>query len=150
MTLSTADKVAVLRSAELFGGMPEEGLNEVAQMAQEVTYQTGEMFIRQGERGDCLYLIVDGEAQVTLEDAGEIGRRGANSVIGELAILWKQPRGASCVAATPLTLLRVSYVDFWQLMETHPRLVRSAIDVLMRRLTEHTDNLKKYGVDAME
>ena len=48
MSLSTADKVAVLRSAELFGGMPEEGLNEVAQMAQEVTYQTGEMFIRQG------------------------------------------------------------------------------------------------------
>ena len=95
-------------------------------------------------------MIVDGEAQVTLEGAGEIGRRGANSVIGELAILWKQPRGASCVAATPLTLLRVSYVDFWQLMETHPRLVRSAIDVLMRRLTEHTDNLKKYGVDAME
>jgi CRP-like cAMP-binding protein len=150
MTLSTADKVAALRKAELFGAMSEADLNSVVEMAQEVTYQAGEMFIRQGERGDCLYLIVDGEARVTLDGAGEVGRRGANSVIGELAILWKQPRGASCIAASPLTLLRVSYVDFWQLMETHPRLVRSAIDVLMRRLTEHTDNLKKYGVDTME
>ena len=150
MSLSMDEKIAVLRNAELFGAMTEEELNAVAQLAREVTYHTGETFIRQHERGDCLFLIVDGEAQVMLEGAGEIGRRGANSVIGELAILWKQPRGANCVAATPLTLLRVDYVDFWALMEAHPRLVRSAIDVLMRRLTEHADNLKKYGVDVME
>lgn len=150
MSLSNDEKVAVLRNAELFGTMPDEELNEVAHIAQEVTYHTGETFIRQHERGDCLFLIVDGEAQVMLEGAGEIGRRGANSVIGELAILWKQPRGASCVAATPLTLLRVDYVDFWALMEAHPRLVRSAINVLMRRLTEHTENLKRYGMDMLE
>ncbi len=149
MALSIAEKVQALRNAELFSAMPDDELPHVAQIAHEMAVGAGERFIRQGERGDCLYLIVSGEAQVVLDGAGEIARRGANSLIGELAILWRQPRSANCVAATDLTLLKIDHNDFWAMMEAHPRLVRRAIDVLMKRLNQRTEDVQQYGGSAL-
>ncbi len=149
MALSIAEKVQALHNAELFSAMPDDELPHVAQIAHEMTVGAGERFIRQGEIGDCLYLIVSGEAQVVLDGAGEIARRSANSLIGELAILWRQPRSANCVAATDLTLLKIDHNDFWAMMEAHPRLVRRAIDVLMKRLNQRTEDVHQYGGSAL-
>ncbi len=149
MALSTVEKIQALKNAELFGSMPADELPNVAQIAQEVTIGAGEQFIRQGEPGDYLYLIVSGEADVVLNSTGKIAQRSAASLIGELAILWRQPRSANCVAATDMTLLRIDRDDFWALMEAHPSLVRGAINVLMQRLDERSEDLKQYGGSAL-
>jgi CRP-like cAMP-binding protein len=149
MTLSIAEKILTLQSAELFGTMPDQELTDVAHIAQEVTIRAGERFIRQGEPGDSLYLIVAGEAQVVRDATGEIARRGPTSLIGELAILWRQPRSANCVAVTDLTLLRIDRDDFWALMEAHPRLARGAIEVLIKHLNERTEDVQRYGGSAL-
>ncbi len=148
MALSITEKVLALRDAEFFSMIPDEELNSVAQIAHEVNVSMGQQFIRQGERGDCLYLIVSGEAKVVLDDVGEIAQRGPKSLIGELAILWRQPRSANCVAGTDLTLLKIDYADFWALMEAHPHLVRKAINILMTRLNERTEDVRQHGGSA--
>ena len=149
MALSTVSRIEALKNAELFSIMPVEDLPYVAQIAQEVTISAGERFIRQGEPGDCLYLIVSGEAQIVLNGAGKIAQRGASSLIGELAIMWRQPRSANCVAATDMILLRIARDDFWALMENHPDLVRGAIDVLLKRLDERNEDLRRFGGSAL-
>lgn len=149
MALSTDEKIEALKNAELFGIMPADELPHVAEIAQEVTIDAGEQFIQQGAPGDCLYLIVSGDAEISLNEVGKIAQRGVASLIGELAIMWRQPRSANCIAITDMTLLKIDRNDFWLLMEKHPSLVRGAINVLMKRLDERGEDLKRLGGSAL-
>jgi CRP/FNR family cyclic AMP-dependent transcriptional regulator len=60
MTLSTIERILFLKSADLFSQIASEDLVPVAHVAQEVHFSAGETFIRQGDAGECLYLIVHG------------------------------------------------------------------------------------------
>jgi CRP-like cAMP-binding protein len=145
MTLSTIEKVLFLRAAELFSDVETEELVPIAHIAEEITISAGERFITQGDIGDCLYIIVDGEASILLAGAGELARRGPKSVIGEMAVISRNPRSAHCIALTDITALKVTHDDFWELMDQYPRLARGTIQVLARRLDEAVANLRRVA-----
>jgi CRP-like cAMP-binding protein len=146
MTLSTIERVLFLRGVELFVDVPGEVLLPVARLAQEVYFDAGDRFIRQGDVGDCLYIIVNGEASVMIQNVGEVARRGPRSIIGEMAIISRQPRSAHCDAQTDITALRVDHDDFWALLDEQPMLARGVINVLARRLDEAISNLRSFAL----
>ena len=148
MTLSTIERILFLKSADLFSQIPSEDLVPVARVAQEVHFKTGETFIHQGDVGDCLYLIVDGEADITLRDAGHIAKRHAKQSIGEMAIITRQPRTASCSALTDLTLLKIDYDDFWELLAEEPPLALGVIRTLGTRLDEAVESLNRLSTKS--
>jgi CRP-like cAMP-binding protein len=141
--LSTIERILFLRSADIFSTVSGEDLVPVAMVAQEVRFTARERFIRQGEPGDCLYVIVDGEAGVILSGAGQVAVRGPGSVLGEMAILADQPRSADCVASSEVLALRVDRDDFLELLAERPPLALGIIKVLTRRLTEATQELSR-------
>ncbi len=143
MGLSMIERVLLLKSAEIFSRLSGEDLLPVAELVQQVHFQAGETFIHQDEPGACLYVIVDGEASVVARGMGQIGTRGPKSAIGEMAIIWRRPRSADCVALTDITALKVEYEDFWELMEERPALAQGVITLLARRLDETMDNLQR-------
>lgn len=143
--LSTLEKVLFLRGVELFGALDDEELGPVARIAQEIVIPAGVRFIVQGDIGDCLYLLVDGEVSVVLHGAGELARRGPGSIIGEMAIITRGPRSADCLARTDLLALKIEYADFWALLDEYPPLARATITVLARRLDEAVANLARLG-----
>ncbi|HZY44964.1 MAG TPA: Crp/Fnr family transcriptional regulator [Anaerolineae bacterium] len=145
MTLSTIERILFLRSAELFGQIASEDLVPVAQVAQEVHFNAGENFIKQGDVGECLYLIVDGEASISLPGVGEVARRSAKEAIGEMAIISRQPRSADCQALTDLTMLKIDYDEFWELLAEKPPLALGVIRTLAARLTEAVANLDRLS-----
>ena len=134
--LSTIERVLFFRSVDLFDQISGEDLVQVAQVAQEVTFSAGEQFITQGDVGNCLYIIVDGTAQVTVDGVGQIRTLGANSIIGEMAILASHLRTASCLAVTDMMALRIDYDDFQELMTDFPALALNIIKALVWRLEE--------------
>ncbi|MCG3178934.1 MAG: hypothetical protein BIFFINMI_01264 [Phycisphaerae bacterium] len=73
-------------------------------------YGDGEIICRQGEVGQCMYVVLDGCAQAVSEREGRevvLGRVEAGEVFGEMAIFDKRPRSATvraCGAARVLTL----------------------------------------------
>ena len=134
MILSTIEKVLFLKSVHLFDRIPSEQLVKVAQIAQEVEFEPDEVFIKQGEFGDCLYVVVEGEAQVILEGVGVVSHIQSRSVIGEMAILSDEPRSASCIAADHLLALRIESNDFWALMEERPEITLGIIKMLVQKL----------------
>ncbi len=143
MTLSTIERVLLLKSADLFGRLSSEDLAPVAQRAQEVHFQAGETFVRQDDPGDCMYVIVDGQASIVQRGVGQIGTRGPKSTIGEMAIIRYLPRSADCVALTDITALQIEHDDFWELMIERPVVAQGVIKVLAQRLDEATVNLQK-------
>jgi CRP-like cAMP-binding protein len=143
MALPIIERVLFLKSADIFSQLSGEDLVPVAQRAQEVHFGAGETFIHQDEAGDCLYLLVDGEASIVVRGVGQIGTRGPKGAIGEMAIIWRRPRSADCVALTDLTALRIDYQDFRELMDERPTLAQGVIEVLALRLDAAMENLQR-------
>ena len=144
MPLSTIERVLLLKGAELFNGIAGEDLVPVALVAEEVHFTAGEVLIRQGEPGDCLYIVVDGEVSIAIRGVGTVATRGAKSSIGEMGVISHHPRSADCVALTDVTALRIDRTDFWELLGEQPALGLGVISVLSQRLDEAVANLARH------
>jgi CRP-like cAMP-binding protein len=142
MTLSTIEKVLFLKSVHLFDQIPGEQLVKVAQIAHEVEFEAGLAFIKQGEPGNCLYLVVEGEADVTLAGVGLVNHIQAKSVIGEMAILSGEPRSATCTVTEPLLALKIARSDFWMLLEERSEIALGIIKMLVHNLNLANRNLQ--------
>ncbi|MBI5586219.1 MAG: cyclic nucleotide-binding domain-containing protein [Deltaproteobacteria bacterium] len=90
-------------------------------------FEAGAVVFNQGDSGDSLYLIDDGEVEV-LRDGRQIDRMGAGESFGEVALLTGEPRNA--------TLQCVSNVRAWQLM-------KDDFDWIVRRSPLLYDSLQK-------
>ena len=145
MGLPTIERVLFLKGAEIFSPLAGEDLLLLAQLAQEVRFQAGQTFIHQDEPGSCLYVVVDGEASIVVRGMGQIGTRGPRSAIGEMAIIWRRPRSADCVAHTDITALKIEYDDFWELMDERPALAQGVIKVLAQRLDVAMENQQRLS-----
>ena len=148
MALSTIERVLFLRGVELFGQIPGEDLVYVAQVCEEVHFDAGTQFITQGDMGDCLYILVDGEVDISIEGIGVILHRVSKNIIGEMAIISRNPRSAHCVATTDITALKIGYDAFWNLMEEKPVLTLGVMRVLSARLDEANKNLQRLGANG--
>ncbi len=131
--LSTAEKIAILRSVSIFAETPDDILSQVADLLQPLELQAEETVFSKGDCGDSMYIIVEGRVRV---HDGEmlLNYLGAADVFGEMAVLDEQPRLAS-VTATELThLFRLDQASFYALMDNQPEVARGIIRVLNRHL----------------
>jgi len=139
--IPTVERVLFLKSIELFEDIPGELLVSVARLAEEQSFEDGEVLIERGDDGDCLFLVVEGEASVRLDER-ELARAGAGECIGEMSLLDAEPRSATVVACGALHVLRVDQEPFFELLSEHTELTRGLIAMLSRRLRsmlrEHT------------
>ena len=100
-TLGMLDRILFLRQVPLFGNLAPEDLQQIAQVATERVFSPNEYICREGEIGDELFVIVEGQVKITKGANGEmrtLRTLKAGEHIGELAILREQPRSASAVA----------------------------------------------------
>jgi HEAT repeat protein len=134
--LSTIERVLFLKGMELFDVVPGEDLVAVAKVAHEVRFASGTTLVKQGEIGDSLYFILDGEVQIMVDEGQEVAKLGPESVLGEMSILSRGHRTASAVAVTEISALKIDRQDFKDLMVENPELSQGIIKVLVRRLED--------------
>jgi CRP-like cAMP-binding protein len=77
----------------------------------EVTYETGKTIIKQGDPGDIFYVLVSGTCNVVIQnssgDESVVAQLGPNDFFGERALLTSEPRAATIIAMTNVSLLEV-------------------------------------------
>ncbi|HEX8919058.1 MAG TPA: cyclic nucleotide-binding domain-containing protein [Chloroflexota bacterium] len=135
------ERVLFLRTVDLFSGIAGEDLAPLATVAEEARFKAGDILIRQGEVGDGLYIIVDGEVEIRASSDSQIAVRRSGSVIGEMAVLSGQLRSATCIAASEVLALRMLRDDFLEMLAERPALALGIINILTQRLTEVTQRL---------
>lgn len=112
-----------LRRIPLFSGLTSNKLTEVADKMSSEQFKPGDVILRQGESGDRFYLVRRGEAEVTVEQNGEVRRLAAldeGKYFGERALLTGEPRNATVRAITEVETCSLGKDDFRQVVDVSP------------------------------
>lgn len=102
-------------------------------------YADGEVVVRQGEPGDSLYVVQDGEVEIIVEEDGtEVVLRHAhrNEVLGEMALFEHQPRSATIRAKGNARILTLDKRNFLRRINEDPSLAFRLIETMSRRVRE--------------
>ena len=113
--------------------MPPGTLRHIAGIAEEVIYTTGDPIIQQGDHGDSMFLIVEGEVRI-YQNSSDLATLKEQDYFGEMSILDGEPRSASAAAATDCLLLRINQSDFHDILSSHPEVALAIIRTLSQRL----------------
>ncbi len=103
------------------------------------TYRDGEAIIRQGETGDCMYVIQEGQVEVVVEKDGKevkLATRGANDFFGEMSIFEKETRMATVRAVGATRVLTVDKKNFLRRIHEDPSLAYRMIQSMSHRVRE--------------
>jgi CRP-like cAMP-binding protein len=133
--LLTIERVALLKSIDIFAETPDHVLASVARIIEEVELLAGENFIQEGEPGDCLYLVIEGEVRVHSNER-TILTLGPGKTVGELALLDPEPRSASVTAVNDAFLFRIDREPFDEVLADRPEIGLGIIRTLTRRLRQ--------------
>jgi CRP-like cAMP-binding protein len=130
---ATLEKMIGLRSIGIFDDLEPEDLAQLARAGTEVWFTQGECLCREGEAGDEVYVLLDGE--VSVSHAGAVTTEGPGGCIGELAVLDPAPHEATVVACTvAVRTLRLTGGSFRQALGASPVVSEGIIRSLARRL----------------
>jgi CRP-like cAMP-binding protein len=145
-----ARRERLLRQIDVMGVLPDECVQNIAERAREVLYGPGEKVIRQGEPGQSLYLIEEGEVVITAANNGqapvEVSRLRAASFFGEMSLLTGAARAATVTALTECRLLEVDKAAFQAELTCHPELAEQLGAVLAERQRVLAERL--HGSDS--
>jgi CRP-like cAMP-binding protein len=131
--------VALLRRMPMFAGMDPRSLKMLAFAATHLQLEDGELLCAEGEAADGVYVIDEGKVEVYVERDGDHSRIaviGRHGLVGELAVILKQPRAATVRALGPVKVLRIDSDVFLQLITSHPGAALGVIRTLGERLTQ--------------
>lgn len=133
--LLTIERVAIMKSVEMFADTPDHVLASVARIIEELELRPGQSLFQEGDLGDCLYIVVEGELRVHSQER-TLTRLGPGKVVGELALLDPEPRSASVNALTDALLFRIDKDPFDEVMADRPEIARGIIRTLTRRIRQ--------------
>jgi signal transduction histidine kinase len=135
--LENTVNLETLRHQLLFAGLSEQDIDWLTSKAIQVTIPAGAYLMREGEPGDALYIVVDGEFQVTKRAGNQdvvIATRGEGELFGEMSLLDRAPHSASARARRDSHLFKVSGDVFRELLSTRPQATLSILRTVTERL----------------
>jgi len=100
-----------------------------------VVLKKGDALFREGERPDCMYVLLEGTADVLVGDrVVESATKGA--FFGEMALVDSSPRAANVVATSPCRLAKIDQRRFQFMVQQTPNFATHVMKVLARRLRQ--------------
>ena len=136
--LLTVEKIIALRSAPIFSRLAPEELAELARSSVEGRYAAGEALCHEGEPGNEVFILLEGDVIVSRGDGSTqriVGNERTGGLIGEMAVLDPAPRSATVVAgADGSRVLRLSGEAFRHALEVEPAIAGEVIHTLAQRL----------------
>jgi CRP-like cAMP-binding protein len=127
------EKLELLAKIPLLAGLGRKDLARVGQLADEVELPAGRVLMRQGERGDQAFVIIEGSVRVE-RDGRVIAERGPSEILGEIALVHEGPRTATVTVTAPSRMLVIGHREFHALMNEIPEVRLQVLDTLAGRV----------------
>lgn len=132
---STLEKTILLKTVNLFQTIPTEDLSKVAQIAVEEQFNANMPLFVEGDFGDSLYIILDGDIKIHKGNR-HIASLGKGACLGEMALLDQEPRSADATSETDATLLKIKQEDFYEIMSSNMEIMQGIVKLLTGRLRD--------------
>ena len=138
-----------LRRVKILASMNDEQLGRFAEFMEVEKAPQWSVIVKQGEVGDTMYLILEGELRVRINVAGKetiLATLSVGEFFGDISLFDHGPRSADVVANSDSLLLKISSKAFAELAKEAPELATPFLLAIGRTLTARirADN-KRYG-----
>ena len=97
------------------------------------------VLIHQGDAGDSMFILVDGQANVVVERNGSsvhVASLASGDCFGEMSLLTGERRGATIIANTDCEVVEIAKPVISSSLKEHPELLEKLSDLLARRQLE--------------
>lgn len=149
--MSLNEEVELLRNIPMFANIEPSKLKLLAFTSERLTFGEGDTIFRQGDSGDAAYIIVDGEADVSIDTQDgplTVAHFRKNDIVGEIAILTDVPRTATVTASTRLETMVISKDLFFRLVMEFPQIAVEIMRELAKRLEATNTRLRELSSQA--
>jgi CRP-like cAMP-binding protein len=109
-------------------------------------YQDGEVVVQQGDVGDCMYVIQEGQVEVVLEQEGgevHLAVRGEGDFFGEMAIFEREVRMATVRALGQARILTVDKKSFLRRIHEDPSLAYRMVQGMSARIRQMSKEMAR-------
>ncbi|HNP71973.1 MAG TPA: cyclic nucleotide-binding domain-containing protein [Kouleothrix sp.] len=127
---------STLGQVPLFSRLSPFERSRLAALLQPEHYPRGATIIREGEPGQALYVIEEGQV-VVAQGEQTIAHLDEGNFFGEMALLDKLPHNADVRALTPVEVLALPAADFAELLRQQPALLVQLKDVANQRRADN-------------
>ncbi|MDG4597588.1 MAG: cyclic nucleotide-binding domain-containing protein [Candidatus Contendobacter sp.] len=103
------------------------------QIEKYQSFAQGEIIFREGDPGDCLYIVAEGRADIVVDNL-ILETVEAGGILGELALIDDRPRSARAVAHTDCVLTSITRQHFLNLVQRTPLFALQVMRVMAERL----------------
>jgi len=147
----------LLRQSALFQDLDNGELARVVEVCREQTFRSGTFIFHEGEPGNRLYLITQGEVRISRnvpgsgEEALAVLKPGA--CFGEMAIFDRSERSTDAIANTDVQCVTIARPDFELLLDFNRdiayKVLWAVVRLLSSRLRATNDNLRSFLAMSM-
>ena len=149
--------IELLRSVAIFKDLDDGELARVSEVCKEERFKPGDYVFREGEQGNRLYLIVEGEVRISRivpgsgEEALAVLKPGA--LFGEMAVFDRSERSTDAIANNAVRCLTIARPDFELLLDFNRELAYkvlwACVRLLSARLRSTNDSLRVFLAMSM-
>jgi CRP/FNR family cyclic AMP-dependent transcriptional regulator len=149
--------LTLLKKAAIFAELTDEELERVAEVCKELTFKFGQTIFKEGEPGNRLYMIADGEVRISRnvpgsgEEALTVLKAGA--CFGEMSVFDRSERSTDAIANKDCRLITITRSDFEMLLDFNRdigyKILWSVVRLLSERLRVTNDNLRSFLAMSM-
>jgi len=129
----SSDTAAQLGRLGIFADLTEAELRDVAGELDERSFPEGGWVMRQGDTGTGLFIVIDGEVGVVVDDE-ERATLATGSFFGEVSVLLGEPVTADIVVRKPLRCLVIPPQRAEEFLLAYPRVMYRMFQIEARRL----------------
>lgn len=135
-----------LQQYSLFGGMLPAQIERIRPLMLQLFFSPGDSVVREGERNDRIYFILDGRVEVTKGDC-VLSELGEGDAFGEMELLDVLPSAATVRALTPLSVAAISNRAFHQIYCMDAQAFALMIMNLARDLSRRLRRMDEMAAD---
>lgn len=135
-----------LHKLSLFSELSDSDLDKLIDMAEEVELKQGEVLMEEGQPGDALFIVLDGDFEVSKRSGNQevvLAVRGTGEVLGEMALIEDLPRSATVRASRESKLLKITKGVFQTLIGSSTSAALSVLHTMSARVRNTESMLRQ-------
>ena len=134
-----AKLIEMLRKVPLFSGLDNHELVSIVGAGREVSFESGQKIITQGEPGLSFLLVLEGKTEVR-KKGKKVAVVEPGGFFGEMTVFDDKPRSADIVAIEPTRCFGIASWSFFPVLRGNPSVAIGIIKELVRRLRQLEEN----------